>query len=110
MGKIKVYRKRELRMKKSVPGAQMWALGLENTMLTYFELAPHTSFPEHSHESEQITLVLEGRLVFEFDGRIEALKSGDAIAIPANRPHSCWTESLACKAVDAWSPVREDYL
>lgn len=110
MSKIRVYRKRELRMKKSVPGAKMWALGLENTMLTYFELAPKTSFPEHSHEAEQITLVLEGKLVFEFEGKIEALKAGDAIAIPSNLPHACWTEHLPCKAVDAWSPVREEYL
>lgn len=44
----------------------MWAVGLEKTMLIYFELEPNTVFPEHHHEAEQITLVLEGELTFKY--------------------------------------------
>ena len=61
----------ELTLRTDVPGARMWAVGLENAELTYFEVEPHSRFDEHSHESEQITLVLEGELCFEVDGRVE---------------------------------------
>lgn len=110
MDTIKVYRKNDLPLKSDVPGAKMWAVGMEKSMLTYFELEPNTKFPEHSHEAEQITMVLEGELTFAYDGKEVALKSGDVIAIPSNAVHSAYTGSLPCKAVDAWSPIRKEFL
>jgi len=38
----------------------MWAVALEKTMLTYFEIESNSKFDMHSHTSEQITMVLEG--------------------------------------------------
>ncbi|MEK6698810.1 MAG: dimethylsulfonioproprionate lyase family protein [Nitrospirota bacterium] len=110
MHQIKVYRKNDLPLKPVVAGAKMWAVGLEKTMLTYFEMEPNTQFPEHSHEAEQITLVLEGELTFAYEGQSITLKSGEAIAIPSNVKHSARTGSIPCKAVDAWSSVRKEYL
>lgn len=103
MSKIKIYRKSDLPLKPDVPGAKMWAVGLGKSMLTYFELEPNTKFPEHSHEAEQITLVLEGELTFAYDGQKVTLKAGDVIAIPSNAVHSAFTGDKPCKAVDAWS-------
>jgi quercetin dioxygenase-like cupin family protein len=88
----------------------MWAVGLEKAMLTYFDMAPNTQFPEHSHEAEQITLVLEGELTFAYEGITVTLRPGEVIAIPSNVKHSAQTGSIPCKAVDAWSPVRKEYL
>ena len=48
-------------------------------------------------------------MFFEFDGAIHELNSGDAIAIPSNVPHKAWTTEQSVKAVDAWSPVREEF-
>jgi quercetin dioxygenase-like cupin family protein len=110
MHKIKVYPKDELHLKPGVPGALMWAVGLEKAMLTYFELAPETRFPAHSHEAEQITMVLDGELTFCCDGKTVILKPGEVIAIPSNVPHSVTTGPLPSRAVDAWSPVRREYL
>ncbi len=110
MNAIKIYPKSELHLKQNVPGAMMWAVGLEKAMLTYFELAPETMFPEHSHEAEQITMVLEGELSFRYEGKTVTLKTGDVIAIPSNVRHSVLTGSQPCRAVDAWSPVRKEYL
>lgn len=67
MGEIKVYSKDELHLRPSVKGAEMWAVGLEKAMLTYFEMELNTEFPEHSHEAEQITLILEGELTFKYE-------------------------------------------
>lgn len=110
MQRIKIYRKGDLAFKPAVPGANMWAVGLDKAMLTYFEMAPDTQFPDHSHEAEQITLVLEGELTFDYDGGSVTLKPGEVIAIPSNVKHSVRTGSMPCKAVDAWSPVRKEYL
>jgi EamA-like transporter family len=52
----------DLQLREDVPGAQLWAVSLEHTMLTYFEVQPHSRFERHQHESEQITLVLDGEL------------------------------------------------
>lgn len=106
----KIYREDSLTMKPAVPGAKMWAVGLEKAMLTYFEMDPGTEFPEHSHEAEQITMVLEGELTFAYEGKTVTLKSGDVIAISSNVVHAVSTGNAPCKAVDAWSPVRKEFL
>lgn len=110
MGEIKVYSKDELHLKPNVKGAKMWAIGLERAMLTYFVMESNTVFPEHSHEAEQITLILEGELTFTYGGKTNTLKVGDVIAIPSNVIHSAFTSEKPCKAIDAWSPVRKEFL
>ncbi len=100
-----------LRLRPDVPGASMWAVALDQAMLTYFEVAPCSRFVRHSHPSEQITLVLEGELFFEVDGRDEVrVGPGEVIALPANVPHAAWTRERPVRAVDAWSPIRADFL
>lgn len=107
---IEVHRSGDLKLRPDVPGARLWAVALERALLTYFELEPHTQFPEHSHEAEQITLVLEGELIFIFNGGETTLRSGDVIAIPSGAVHAARTGGKPCRAVDAWSPVRRDLL
>lgn len=105
----KYYPKETLFLREDVPGARMWAVALERTMLTYFEIKPHSQFDKHSHEGEQITMVLEGELFFELTGRTISVKQGEVIAIPACIPHAVYTKDKSAKAVDAWSPVMERY-
>ena len=98
-----------LQLRPDVPGARMWAVSLEHTMLTYFEVEPRSRFESHSHESEQITMVLTGELFFEVAGVVHCIKPGEVIAIPSSVPHAVWTEKLAVTAIDAWSPVMKKY-
>jgi len=92
-----------------VPGARQWAVALDKVMLTYFEIDPGCLFERHAHESEQITWVLEGELIFVFDdGEIRA-RPGDVVAIPAGVEHAVRTDHLASKAIDAWSPPEDKY-
>ena len=106
---MRYYPKESLCLADDVPGARQWAVSLEQTMLTYFEVDPDCRFESHSHESEQITMVLEGVLYFEQDGKVIGVKAGEAIAIPAHAPHAVFTAGDAVKAVDAWSPVMDKY-
>lgn len=98
-----------LRLRPDVAGARMWAVSLQQTMLTYFEVEPRSRFESHSHESEQITMVLSGELFFEVRGTVRCIKAGEVIAIPSSVLHAVWTGELPVTAVDAWSPVMKQY-
>jgi amino-acid N-acetyltransferase len=98
-----------LSLQPDVPGSKMWGIALEKTMLTYFEVQPNCRFEKHEHESEQITLVLEGELFFETDEKTVGVKEGEVIALPSGIPHAVFTQEKFVKAVDAWSPVMEKY-
>lgn len=105
------YPRAALALQLDVPGARFWAVGLDQALLTYFEVDPHTHFPRHAHASEQITHVLEGELVFVLDGWEAAIVvgAGAAIAIPGNVPHAVHTRDRGARAVDAWSPLPTAY-
>jgi quercetin dioxygenase-like cupin family protein len=97
-----------LREDLASPGARYWAVALDRAMLTYFEVAAGTRFDRHQHEAEQITLVLMGELFFEFDDGLVRVGPGEVVAIGSHVPHAVFTRDLAVRAVDAWSPVREE--
>jgi quercetin dioxygenase-like cupin family protein len=89
--------------------SKYWAVRSENLMFTYFEVAPHKAFESHSHESEQMTYVLQGRLFFKIDEHVYVVGQGDLISIPSFKEHAVWTEADGATAVDAWSPVNDIY-
>ena len=49
-------------------------------------------------------------LFFEVAGREVRVGAGEVIAVPADAPHRVWTREHPARAVDAWSPVRPEYL
>jgi len=99
-----------LRLRPDVPGATKWAVALDRAMLTYYEIQPHARFEAHQHEAEQITLVLEGELFFDVEGKEIRVGLGEVIALPSNVAHAVWTARRSTRAVDAWSPPRMDLL
>lgn len=64
--------------------------------------------PRHSHENEQISHVLEGSLLFEFDDRTITARAGELVEIASREPHrvEALEDSLA---MDVFQPVREDW-
>jgi quercetin dioxygenase-like cupin family protein len=88
-----------------VKGASASGVMLERAILTHFCVASHTRWPMHSHESEQITLVLEGELFFDLGERVVAVRESDAMAILAHVPHAVFTEAACAETVDARSPA-----
>jgi quercetin dioxygenase-like cupin family protein len=106
---MRYYPKESLCLAEDVPGMRQWAVYLDQAMLTYFEVDPDCRFESHSHESEQITMVLEGVLYFEQGDKVIGVKAGETIAIPSHAPHAVFTREAAVKAVDAWSPVMDKY-
>ena len=106
---VKYYSRDEQKLTEVIPGASMWAITLEKTQLTYFEVDAESAFETHQHPSEQITYVLEGSLFFGFGEKQIEVGPGEVIAIPANLPHAVFTKLKGAKALDAWSPINESY-
>ena len=107
--KVMYYSKDKLKLRKDVMGATMWAVALESAMLSYFEVQPFSEFKEHSHESAQITCVLEGELYFETPDGTVKVRKGEVIAIPSNVVHTVTSKDKFVRAVDAWSPPPMTY-
>ena len=64
--------------------------------------------PIHSHPHEQWTYVLEGEMEFTLDGEKRSLLPGMGAFIPSNVEHGA-VAVKACKVIDVFTPVREDY-
>ena len=65
--------------------------------------------PRHSHENEQISHVLEGSVLFQFDDREITARAGDLVEIASHEPHrvEALEDSLA---MDVFQPVRQDWI
>ena len=64
----------------SSTGSEFWSMEGKNVQFTWFDVPANTNFPNHKHDSEQITYVLEGELLFKSGGNIYRLSKGDCIA------------------------------
>jgi quercetin dioxygenase-like cupin family protein len=81
----------------------------EKAMVAQVFLAKGAVVPEHHHESEQITYILEGALEFEIGGKRIVVGKGQVLRIPSNVPHM----ALALEDtldLDIFSPIRHDWL
>jgi quercetin dioxygenase-like cupin family protein len=81
----------------------------EKVMVAQLRLFKDCVVPLHHHESEQISMVLEGALKFELEGREIVVRAGEVLVIPSNVPHS----AMAIKdtvGIDVFSPIRHDWL
>ena len=90
------------------PGFKGRFLHSEKLTVAHFEIEKGSQLPEHSHEHEQITQVLSGKLELIIEGQSQILEPGLAAIIPAHAKHS----GLAitdCYVMDIFTPVREDY-
>ena len=65
--------------------------------------------PEHHHENEQITYILEGALKFELEGREVTVRKGEVLYIPSNVPHRAVALEDTLD-LDIFSPPRADWL
>ena len=65
--------------------------------------------PEHHHESEQITYILEGALKFDLEGKQVIVRKGEVLHIPSNVPHRAVALEDTLD-LDIFSPIRTDWL
>ncbi|HSP63033.1 MAG TPA: cupin domain-containing protein [Pyrinomonadaceae bacterium] len=84
----------------------------DRMMLAHVYLKKGAVVPQHSHENEQITYILEGGLRFWIgadESEVIDVLAGEVLHIHSNVPHKA--EALADTLdVDIFSPPRQDWL
>jgi unsaturated pyranuronate lyase len=81
----------------------------EKEMLAQIYLKRGCLVPNHSHESEQITYVLQGALKFLIAGEEITVREGEVLHIPSWVEHQA--EALEDTfELDIFSPIRQDWL
>lgn len=81
----------------------------EKAMVAQVFLKKDAVVPEHRHESEQVTYILEGALKFELEGREVVVHKGEVLRIPSNVPHRAVALEDTLD-LDIFSPIRQDWL
>jgi amino-acid N-acetyltransferase len=91
-----------------LPGARAWGVSLSQTMLKYYEMTPETRLEVHTHGSEHVTMVVDGQLFFGVGDKVISVRGGEMLAMPANVPHSVFTNELPAKAFEAVAIIPEE--
>jgi quercetin dioxygenase-like cupin family protein len=81
----------------------------DKAMVAQVFLKKDAVVPEHHHESEQITYILEGALKFELEGKEVVVRKGEVLTIPSNVPHRAVALEDTVD-LDIFSPIRTDWL
>lgn len=81
----------------------------EKAMVAQIFIAKGGVVPEHFHESEQLTYILEGALKFQLEGKEVVVNKGQVLHIPSNVPHSAVALEDTVD-LDIFSPIRHDWV
>ena len=98
----------DLEEREIVPGYRARFVHSDNVTLAYWTIDEGAALPEHSHPHEQVANVLEGTFSLTVDGEAREVRPGDVAVIPGGVAHS-GRAVTACRIVDVFHPVREDY-
>jgi len=81
----------------------------EREMVAQVYLKRGTLIPMHTHDSEQMTYILQGALRFLVEGEEIIVREGEVLHIPSRIPHQA--EALdETFELDVFSPIRQDWL
>ena len=78
-------------------------------MLNLIEFEPGATVPLHSHEHEQLGIVLRGMQALVVDDVAHELGPMEGYVLPGNVPHSAYCGPEGALVLDIFRPVREDY-
>jgi quercetin dioxygenase-like cupin family protein len=98
----------EVQVKEPAPGYKAVFVHSEKMTIAYWDVEPGSVLPEHSHPHEQIASVIEGRFELLVGEERRVMEPGVAAVIPSNVVHG-GRAITACRLIDVFHPVREDY-
>jgi quercetin dioxygenase-like cupin family protein len=106
------YRWEDLPKEQLKPDLGRRLISTERLMLAHVYLEKGCVVPQHSHENEQLTYILEGVLRFflgEDESEVVDVAAGEVLHIPSLLPHKA--EALETTLdVDIFCPPRQDWL
>ncbi len=72
------------------------------------DLAAGSVVPMHQHPHDQLSYIISGELEFTVGTETKIMPPGTCAIIPGGTPHGCRAVT-ACRVLDTFTPVREDY-
>jgi quercetin dioxygenase-like cupin family protein len=107
-----LYRWEDMPKEELKPDLHRRLVTAEQMMLAHVYLDTGCIVPQHAHENEQLTYILEGALRFwlgEDESEVVDVKAGEVLHLPSNLPHKA--EALENTLdVDVFCPPRQDWL
>jgi quercetin dioxygenase-like cupin family protein len=94
--------------KSPAEGVEIRVIPGEKMTFAYFNLAPGSVVPEHSHPHEQIGTVLKGSIELTIAGEKKVVTAGGAYHIPGDVVHSGKTQNEPSEVIEVFAPARED--
>lgn len=91
------------------PGVNIRSPYGENLMLSVVDLEPGSEVTLHSHPHEQAGVLLEGQMELTIGEETRVLEPGELYIIPPDTPHRAAPVGGSARALDIFSPIREDY-
>lgn len=95
--------------KELAPGATTRTFWGDNVLLSLVEIEANSEVPRHTHPHEQAGIMLEGEMEMGIGGEVRVLKPGDMYIIPGNVEHYARCGDKPARALDIFSPVREEF-
>ena len=109
MTTVRVHRWDEIALEKITEMISQKIVTGEREMLAQIYLKRGALVPMHSHESEQMTYILQGALKVVVDVEEMTVREGEVLHIPSHTPHQA--EALEDTfELDVFSPIRTDWL
>ena len=109
MTTVRLHRWDEIALEKITEMMSQKIIAGEREMLAQTYLKRGTLVPMHSHESEQMTYILQGALKVLVGGEEVTVREGEVLHIPARMPHQA--EALEDTfELDVFSPIRQDWM
>jgi quercetin dioxygenase-like cupin family protein len=106
------YRWEDMPKEELKPDLHRRLVSTERMMLAHVYLDEGCIVPQHSHENEQLTYILEGALRFwlgEDESEVVDVRAGEVLHLPSWLPHKA--EALERTLdVDIFCPPRQDWL
>ena len=98
----------DLEQRELIPGTSVRFIHGDRMTVAHWHFAPGIPLPEHSHQHEQITNIVEGEFELTVSGEPITLRGGDYLVIPPDAVHS-GRSITECRILDVFCPVRDDY-
>ncbi|NBO92303.1 MAG: cupin domain-containing protein [Planctomycetia bacterium] len=92
------------------PGVDIQTTACERMMLSVVEMKPGSVVESHSHPHEQVGMVLGGKALFIVGDEQKTLVTGDLYRIPGGVVHRVIASEEGLRALDIFTPVRDEYL
>jgi quercetin dioxygenase-like cupin family protein len=107
------YEPKDLKSQSIGAGRKRVAVHTDNLMMVIFDFEDGPAKepdPLHSHPHEQISYVAGGKVIYFLGDEQKIMEAGDVVTVPPNVPHAIQVLTPKVRLVDAFSPVREDFL